>query len=118
MQLMMLKSKIHRARVTGKNINYEGSITIDEEIAERANIREFEKVDIYNVTNGERFSTYVLFGKKGSRVVELNGAAARKGEVNDLLIIAAFALMDEDEAEEFKPFVLLLDENNNIKKVI
>ena len=115
MQIMMLKSKIHRARVTGKNINYEGSITIDEELAVRANIKEFEKVDVYNVTNGERFSTYVLFGEKGSYAVELNGAAARKGELNDVLIIAAFALMDEDEAAEFKPFILLLDENNHIK---
>ncbi len=116
MQLTMLKSKIHRARVTSKNINYEGSITIDEELAVLANIKEFERVDIYNVTNGERFSTYVLFGKKKSGIIELNGAAARKGEVGDILIIAAFALMSEDEASKFKPFILLLDENNHIKK--
>lgn len=111
----MLKSKIHRAKVTGKNIHYEGSITIDEEIATLANIMEFERVDIYNITNGERFSTYVLLGEKGSGAIELNGAAARKAEIGDIIIIASFAVLNENEVAQFKPTILFLDNDNHSK---
>ena len=115
MQRIMLKSKIHRARITRGNLNYEGSITIDRKLAEEADLKEFERVDVYNISNGERFSTYVLYGKADSGCIELNGAAARKGEVGDLVIIASYAMFDETELKSFKPIILLVDENNRIK---
>ncbi len=112
MQRIMLKSKIHRAKITKGNLNYMGSITIDRNLAEAADLREFEKVDIYNITNGERFSTYVLYGERGSGCIELNGAAARKGEVGDLIIIASYALYSEEELKNFKSSIVFVDENN------
>jgi len=115
MKYELLKSKIHRATVTGKDINYEGSITIGKDICEKAHLCEFEKVDVYNITNGERFTTYVIYGEKG--VVELNGAAARCGEVGDKLIIVSYALFDEEEVKLHKPWVVLLNEYNEIKEV-
>ena len=118
MQRIMLKSKIHRACITKGNLNYEGSITIDVSLAKEANLKEFERVDIYNVSNGERFSTYVLYGEAGSGAIELNGAAARKGEVGDIVIIASYAVMDEAEIDNFKPVIVLVDEKNRIKKII
>jgi aspartate 1-decarboxylase len=117
MQRIMLKSKIHRARITRCDLNYEGSITIDVELAEKANLKEFERVDVYNITNGERFSTYVLYGERGSGVIELNGAAARRGEIGDLVIIASYAMYDEAELKDFKPVILLVDENNKLKEI-
>lgn len=115
MMVELLKSKIHRATLTNKNIDYEGSITIDREICALANLLEFEKVDVYNITNGARFSTYVIYGGKG--VVELNGAAARLGEVGDKLIIVSFAMFEERELEKYAPKIVLLDEMNKVKEV-
>jgi len=117
MQRVMLKSKIHRARITRCDLNYEGSITIDLALAEKANLKEFERVDVYNVTNGKRFSTYVLYGERNSGIIELNGAAARLGEIGDLVIIASYAVYDEEEIKNFKPVILLVDENNKIKEI-
>lgn len=112
----MLKSKLHRATVTDADLHYEGSITIDEALMEAADMLPFEKVAIYNVSNGERFSTYALRGQRGSGVICLNGAAARKVAKGDLVIIASYVLADEAEAATWSPRCVLLDENNRIKK--
>lgn len=110
MLLQLLKSKIHRATVTSADLNYQGSISIDEELCKRANMCQWEAVDIYNVTNGERFSTYIIYGKPGE--ITLNGAAARKVQIGDKIIIATFAMFDKDEALDHKPTVILVDEKN------
>lgn len=112
----MLKSKIHRATITEADLNYEGSLTIDEDLLDAAGIREFEKVKVYNIANGERFDTYAIRGERGSGIIGLNGAAARKGMVGDLIIIATYALFEDSELEDFHPAILLIDENNTIKK--
>ena len=114
MKIEMLYSKIHRATVTDANLNYVGSITIDEELMEEANLLVGQKVDIVNINNGERFSTYVIKGKRGNRDICLNGAAARKVHPGDKIIIIAYASMDIEEAKTFKPTVLIVDDNNNI----
>ena len=116
MKIEMLYSKLHRATVTDANLNYVGSITIDEELMEAANLLVGQKVDIVNINNGERFSTYVIKGKRGSREICLNGAAARKVHPGDKIIIIAYASMGLEEAKEFKPAVIILDDNNNIVK--
>ena len=116
MQVTLLKSKIHRAVVTDADLNYEGSIGIDPDLLKQANIREFEKVDIYNITNGARFSTYAIKGNKGD--ITLNGAAARMVHKGDLIIIACFANYTEEEADKHKPVILLMDKNNKVKKKI
>lgn len=108
MLITVLKSKLHRIKVTDKNLNYEGSITIDEELMEKVGLIPNERVEVYNINNGERFSTYVIPGKRGSKECVLNGATARKGEVGDLLIVVSFAIMDLEEAKGFKPRVLQL----------
>ncbi|MGE4498335.1 MAG: aspartate 1-decarboxylase [Deferribacterales bacterium] len=110
----MFKAKLHRATVTDANLNYEGSVTIDKDLLDASGILEFEKVDIWNITNGSRFSTYVLEGRRGSGEICLNGAAARLVQVGDRVIIATFAMMDEKELEGFKPTVVQLDEHNRI----
>ncbi len=110
MLLHLLKSKIHRATVTSADLNYQGSISIDPELCKRANICAWEAVDIYNVTNGERFSTYVILGKPGE--ITLNGAAARKVQVGDKVIIATFGMYDQNEAKTHKPTVVLVDDKN------
>ncbi len=112
MKILVLKSKIHRAKVTAKNINYSGSITLDTELMRKAGLIEFEKVDVYNISNGERFSTYIIKGSEEKREVILNGAAARKVEVGDPLIIVSYAIVDEEE--DFKPKIVVLDEENKI----
>ncbi len=114
MTIEMLYSKIHRATVTDANLNYVGSITIDEELMEEANLFVGQKVDIVNINNGERFSTYVIKGERGKRDICLNGAAARKVHPGDKIIIIAYAQMSIDEAKKFKPAVLIVDDNNNI----
>jgi aspartate 1-decarboxylase len=114
MKIEMLYSKIHRATVTDADLNYVGSITIDEELMEEANLLVGQKVDIVNINNGERFSTYVIKGKRGNRDICLNGAAARKVHPGDKIIIIAYAQMDLEEAKKFKPAVLIVDDNNNI----
>ncbi len=117
MTFEMLYSKIHRAVVSDANLNYVGSITIDVELMDAAKLRIGQKVEIVNINNGERFSTYVIEGKRGKKEVCLNGAAARKAEIGDKIIIIAYASMDEKEAESFKPYVVLVDEENEIKEI-
>ena len=114
MRVEMLYSKIHRATVTDANLNYVGSITIDEELMQEANLFVGQKVDIVNINNGERFSTYVIKGKRGNRDICLNGAAARKVHPGDKIIIIAYANMSIEEAKTFKPAVLIVDDNNDI----
>ncbi|NTW31185.1 MAG: aspartate 1-decarboxylase [Bacteroidetes bacterium] len=114
MLIEILKSKIHRAVVNEANINYIGSITIDEILMDSANLIENEKVQVVNVNNGERFETYVIKGKRGSGTICLNGAAARKAIAGDIVIIISFALMDFEEAKKFKPFIVFPDKNNKI----
>ena len=108
----MLRGKIHRATVTGADLHYEGSVTIDSNLMERAGIIDYEAVHIWDVNNGERFETYAIPGQPGSGVVCINGAAAHKVNVGDLVIIAAFGWMDEAEAEQWKPHVVFVDEHN------
>jgi aspartate 1-decarboxylase len=114
MTIPMLYSKIHRATVTDANLEYVGSITIDEELMNAAKLRVGQKVDIVNINNGERFSTYVLKGEKGKRDICLNGAAARKVHKGDKIIIIAYANMNEEEANSFSPSIVIVDDNNDI----
>ena len=114
MQLNLLKAKIHRATVTHSELNYEGSIAIDETLLQASGIREFEQVHIWNVSNGARFSTYALRADAGSGVISLNGSAARQVQVGDVVIIAAFASMSEAEASVFKPKLVYVDADNRI----
>ena len=116
MQIQVLKSKIHRATVTDANINYVGSITIDEDLMKAANMIEFEKVQVLNVNNGERIETYTIKGKKGSGTICLNGAAARKFLPGDIVIIVSYASMDFEEAKKFKPFIAFPDARNKLLK--
>lgn len=113
MRRTLLKSKIHRAKVTGAYLNYEGSIAIDPELYTAADIKEYEKVDIYNINNGERFSTYVIKGNKGE--ISLNGAAARLVQIDDLIIIVSYAEFEEVEVANHKPKIVFVDEQNKIK---
>jgi aspartate 1-decarboxylase len=114
MQRFMLKSKLHRATVTDADLHYEGSISIDEGLMEAAEIIPYEKVAIYDVSNGERFTTYAIKGERGSGVICLNGAAARKVSRGDLIIIATYVLMDDADAKSWSPKCVLLDEQNRI----
>ncbi len=116
MERILLKSKIHRATVTDADLNYEGSIGIDKKLCQIADIREFEKVDIYNINNGERFSTYVIYANDG--VISLNGAAAHKVQKGDLIIIASYADYSEKETASHKTKLVFVDSNNNIKYVM
>jgi len=118
MQIEMLYSKIHRATVTDANLNYVGSITIDEELMEAAKLRVGQKVDILNINNGERFSTYVIKGERGKRDICLNGAAARKAQPGDKIIIVAYGYFSEDELENYEPTIVLVDDNNDIAKIL
>ena len=113
----MLKSKIHRATVTGADLNYEGSLTLDKDFMELADLRPFEQVKIYNISNGERFDTYVIEGRRGSKEVCLNGAAARKGSVGDLIIVASYALYAPGELDENHSVILIMGEGNEIKEI-
>ena len=114
MQRTLLKSKIHNARVTHANLYYEGSITIDEYLMEKADIAEHEQVQVVNCNNGARFETYVIKGERVSGIICLNGPAARLGNVSDTVHILTYATVSEDEREFFKPVVLILDEKNTI----
>ena len=116
MTFEMLYSKIHRASVTDANLNYEGSITIDRELIDSAKLLVGQKVDVLNINNGERFTTYVIEGKRGSGTICINGAAARKAQVDDKVIIVAYANMTEEEAVNFKPIIVLVDEKNRAVK--
>ncbi len=117
MNRVMLRAKLHRATVTEADLHYEGSCAIDASLLEAADMREFEQIDIYNINNGERFSTYAIPAPPGSGVISLNGAAARKAQVGDLLIICTFAPFGDDEARSHKPKIVLLDEHNTIKEI-
>lgn len=114
MQIEILKSKIHRASITEANLNYVGSITIDEDLMDAANLIENEKVQVVNVNNGERLDTYVIKGKRGSGTCCLNGPAARKAAVGDIVIIISYALMDFEKAKTFKPRIIFPKEGNKI----
>ena len=113
----MLYSKIHRATVSDANLNYVGSITIDEELMQAAALRVGQKVDIVNINNGERFQTYVIKGEFGKRDMCLNGAAARKVAIGDKIIVIAYATYSEIELENYKPTVVLVDDKNNIELI-
>ncbi len=117
MKRIMLKAKIHRAMVTETNINYEGSLTLDENLMKESDMFPFEQVHVYNISNGERFVTYLIKGEKDSGVVGINGAAAHKAGKGDKLIIASYAMVDEEEIEFFMPKIVIIDENNKIKSV-
>lgn len=113
MNIEILKSKIHRVTVTEANLNYVGSITIDEDLMDAANLLEFEKVQVVIINNGERLETYVIKGKRGSGVICLNGPAARKVAVGDMAIIMSYASIDFNEARNFKPTVIFPDSDTN-----
>lgn len=114
MQLTFLKSKIHRAVVTKADLNYEGSISIDEDLMDAANFLPGEQVDVLDINNGERFTTYVIPAKKGSGAIQINGAAARKTYAGDLVIICSYCVLDEKEAKTFKPTVVTVDNSNKL----
>ena len=114
MQRIMLRAKIHRATVTQCDLNYEGSCGIDQDLLEAADIREFEKVELYNINNGERFSTYAIVGKRGSGEISLNGAAARLAQLGDLLIICTYAPMSDAEVAEYQPNIVFVNDKNRI----
>ncbi|MBL0339661.1 MAG: aspartate 1-decarboxylase [Bacteroidetes bacterium] len=116
MEIQILKSKIHRARVTQAELHYVGSITLDEELMEASNLIENELVQVLNIANGERFETYVIKGERGTGTVCLNGPAARKVQVGDIVIIVSFAVMDFEEAKSFKPSLVFPDSNNRLLK--
>lgn len=114
MQRTMLKSKLHRVTTTHAELHYEGSCAIDENLLEAANIREFEAIDIWNINNGERFSTYAIKAERGSGIISVNGSAARRAQVGDLLIIATFASYSEAELATYQPALVYADGKNRI----
>lgn len=114
MQRKMLKGKIHRATITEANLHYQGSVTIDADLMEAADLIEYEQVEVWNITNGNRFSTYAIAGKRGSGTICINGAAAHKAKEGELVIIAGFGWMSEEEASRHKPKIVLVDEGNRI----
>ena len=115
MQRTMLKSKLHRVSVTHSELDYEGSCAIDEALLNAGNIREYEQISIYNVTNGERFSTYAIRADRHSGIISINGAAAHKARPSDIIIIASYATYQENELEQFKPQLVYVDDNNRIQ---
>lgn len=117
MRRIVLRSKIHRARVTEVNIDYEGSLTLDESLMETAGMIPFEQAQVYNITNGERFFTYLIKGEKDSGVVGVNGAAAHRAGKGDEIIIATYGEVEESEINGFTPKIIILDADNRIKKV-
>ena len=118
MLIPFLISKIHNARVTGANTEYSGSIAIDSAIIKQAGLKEFQKVEIYNITNGNRFSTYVIMAESGSGDIVLNGAAAHKVSIGDQIIIAAYGLLDERELNTLSATILLMNETNGVERVV
>lgn len=114
MIIEVVKSKIHRATITDANLNYIGSITIDEDLMEAANLIEFEKVQVVNNNNGERLETYVIRGERGTGTICLNGAAARKAQKGDIVIIVSYAQMEFEEAKKFKPSIIFPDSGNKL----
>lgn len=114
MQLTLLKSKLHRATVTGASLDYQGSLTISEDLAECVGLHRYERILVSNMANGARFETYVIFGPRGGAVIELNGATAHLGDVGDRLTIMSFAQFTAEEAAQHRPRVAVLDENNTV----
>lgn len=114
----MLNAKIHRATVTQADLNYEGSLTIDQDLMDAVGISQYEMIKVYNINNGERFDTYAISGPAGSGIIGLNGAAARKGMKGDLIIIAAFGMYSEEELNDYRPRIVLLDKDNRIKETL
>jgi aspartate 1-decarboxylase len=114
MQIQVLKSKIHRVKITQAELHYVGSITLDEDMMDAANLVENEKVQVVNVNNGERLETYVIKGERGTRMVCLNGPAARKAAIGDIVIIISYAGMSPEEAKTHKPVLVFPDENNQL----
>ncbi|MEM5278638.1 aspartate 1-decarboxylase [Cupriavidus taiwanensis] len=117
MQRIMLRAKLHRVTVTQADLNYEGSCGIDQDLLDAADMKEFEKIELYNVNNGERFSTYIIKGERGSGEISLNGAAARRAHLGDQLIICTYAPMTDEEIATYKPKVILVNEKNAIKEI-
>ncbi|SIN95296.1 L-aspartate 1-decarboxylase [Sulfurivirga caldicuralii] len=117
MFVTLLKAKLHRVTATQVELDYEGSCAIDGHLLDRAGIREYEQIQIYNITNGERFTTYAIRAEAHSGTISVNGAAAHKARVGDLLIIASYAQMDEAEAENFQPTLVYVDERNRITAI-
>jgi aspartate 1-decarboxylase len=115
---LILQSKIHRATVTDADLNYEGSVTVDATLMEKASLVDFEQVQIYNISNGERFETYVITGPRNSGTICVNGAAARKVAKGDLIIICSYVMMDQEEAKQHKPQLVFVDEHNRPKSNI
>ena len=118
MKLKMFKSKLHQMKVTEANLQYEGSITIDADLLDEANILPYEKVQVVNITNGSRLETYTIPGERGSRICCLNGAAARLTQIDDRIIVIAYAEMSPEEAKNHKPQVVIVDENNDPKTIV
>jgi len=110
----MLQAKLHRVRVTQSELHYEGSCAIDDDLLDASGIKEYQAIDIYNVTNGERFSTYAIRAERGSRTISVNGAAAHKADPGDILIIAAFSIYSELELQKYHPTLVYVDEHNRI----
>ena len=117
MQRMMLLAKLHRVTVTEADLNYEGSCGIDEDLLDAADMREFEQIELYNINNGERFSTYIIKAPRGSGAISLNGSAARKAHVGDPLIICTYGLIDGEELHHHQPKIVLVGESNQIKSI-
>lgn len=114
MQRTMLQAKLHRVRVTQSELHYEGSCAIDDDLLDASGIHEYQQIDIYNVTNGERFTTYAIRAERGSRTISVNGAAAHKANPGDILIIAAYSIYSENELEDFHPNLVYVNEHNAI----
>lgn len=117
MQRTMLKSKLHRVHVTHSELDYEGSCAIDETLLKAANINNYEQIEIYNVTNGERFSTYAMLAEANSGIISINGAAAHKAQPKDIIIIASYAQYSEAELSQFTPTLVYVDTQNKIKQL-
>ena len=117
MNRVMLLAKIHRATVTEADLHYEGSCGIDEDLLDAANMREFEKIELYNINNGERFSTYIIKAARGSGIISLNGAAARKAHVGDHLIICTYGSVEDSEALKHVPTIVLVGDGNAVKEI-
>lgn len=117
MQLTVLKAKLHRACVTHSEIDYDGSCAIDGKLLDLAGIREYEQIQIYNISNGERFTTYAIRAEDNSRIISVNGAAAHKASPGDRVIICSYAVLDEKELARFKPVLVYLDEQNRVVRV-
>lgn len=117
MRRQMLKSKIHRLTVTDADLNYEGSLSLDRDLMDVADLRPFERIEVYNINNGSRFSTYVIPAPRGSGTVKLNGAAARLGCKGDLIIVASYGDYEEEELENYRPILVYVDEHNRVMSV-